>query len=75
MIWLCELVDNVVRRLRVLGMWYVPHSSSHWGRLSYLLSLGTSGGHSVSARCVDTAGQHSLVIQPARLWTSVSSLL
>lgn len=69
---LCEFVDSAGRRLRALGIWCVPHSGSHGGRPPYLLSLSAAGGHSGSARCVDAAGQHSLVTQPARLWTSVS---
>lgn len=63
-IWLCEFVDSAGRRLRALGIWCVPHSGSHWGRLPYLLSLSAAGGQSGSARCVDAAGQHSLVTQP-----------
>lgn len=73
-VWLCELVDNVIRRLRVLGILYVPQSSSHRGRLCHSFSLSASGGRSMSARSVDAAGRHSLLIQPARVWTAITDV-
>lgn len=73
-IWLCELVDSEVRRLRVLGILYVPQSGSYRGRLCHSFSLSASGVHSMSACSVDAAGRHSLVIQPARLWTAITDV-